>query len=448
MTNHALPGAPSYLFAGPLRLKFQDGELRYLRVGEREIVRRIYFAAREMDFDTAMPTFTKVDVQDGGDHFTIQLDAVCAGPTIDFRWHGIIEGTAEGKVTFSVQGLSPNGFQSPRVGICVLFGAEALAGTPYEVADTHGKTETGIFPHDVSPSLLVKQNFNTLRYRCEDGLEVRCAFTGRGSGMEDQRNYCDSSYKAYHSLEYPYPEVPAGMERSDSFTVEVSGAAHTSHGRKVIHVNLRQDEGHRLPLLPLETPSTDNLAFVTLNTHRELYVGVEKITWAYNPSAHLPDNDMFMENVSAIVDQARTVRSFAPEAKIRIDPIHFDWPHPHTAPDPRIGKPFAAAWTAAMLVFLARAGVDEAVFAVGPGPSEDFLRHLRRFAGHPVRIVDISGPYPQPVQALAIEDGNTVHIWLINTTDEAQQVVFGEQYCGQCEIVLQPYEVRETESLS
>ncbi|HEY3417496.1 MAG TPA: hypothetical protein VGM23_11485, partial [Armatimonadota bacterium] len=446
MANHASAGKPFYLSAGPIRLKFQDGELRYLRVGEREIVRRVYFAAREMDFDTAMPTFTQMEVQDNGECFFIKLSAVCNGPTIDFRWQGFIEGTAEGKIIFTVSGSSPNGFQSPRVGLCLLFGVEALAGTPFEVTDVQGKIEQGTFPRDVSPTFLVSNHFNELRYRCADGLAVRCGLTNRGSGMEDQRNYCDSSYKAYHSMDFPYPTVPAGMERADSCTLEVTGAPHTAHGRKVVHVSLRPNEGLRLPLLPAEAPLIDSLAFVTLNEHREPYVDAEQITWEYNPSAHLPDNDMFMENVSAIIDQVRTVRTFAPRAKIRIDPIHFTWPHPLAAPDPRIGKPFAAAWTAVMLTFLARAGVDEAVFAVGPGPSEDLLRHFRRYAGHPVRVADISGPYPQPVQALAIGDGNDLRIWLINMTDAPQRLVFGEQYCSQCEIELEPYEVREIDA--
>src|SRR5258708_2214068 len=43
-----------FLRAGPVRLKFADGELRYLRVGDKEIIRRIYFAVRAGNWDTAM----------------------------------------------------------------------------------------------------------------------------------------------------------------------------------------------------------------------------------------------------------------------------------------------------------------------------------------------------------------------------------------------------------
>src|SRR5258708_1292060 len=57
---------PRPLHAGPISLKFEDGELRYLYVGQKEIVRRVYFAVRDGSWNTAMPRFTNVAVDDGG----------------------------------------------------------------------------------------------------------------------------------------------------------------------------------------------------------------------------------------------------------------------------------------------------------------------------------------------------------------------------------------------
>src|SRR5271155_1963387 len=53
---------PQILTAGPIRLKYQDGELRYLRVGDRELVRRIYFGVRDATFQTYMPVINHVEV--------------------------------------------------------------------------------------------------------------------------------------------------------------------------------------------------------------------------------------------------------------------------------------------------------------------------------------------------------------------------------------------------
>ena len=52
----------SELRAGPVRLTFKDGELRYLKVGDREIVRRIYFCIRQADWDPPMPQFELIEL--------------------------------------------------------------------------------------------------------------------------------------------------------------------------------------------------------------------------------------------------------------------------------------------------------------------------------------------------------------------------------------------------
>jgi len=41
------PSVPRLLHAGPITVKLEDGELRYLYVGQKEIVRRVYFAVRD-----------------------------------------------------------------------------------------------------------------------------------------------------------------------------------------------------------------------------------------------------------------------------------------------------------------------------------------------------------------------------------------------------------------
>src|SRR5947209_744565 len=66
-----------HLRAGPITLKFQDGELRYLRVGEKEIIRRIYFGVRDDQWNTATPRFTAYTVDAAEDHFTAKLSAIC-----------------------------------------------------------------------------------------------------------------------------------------------------------------------------------------------------------------------------------------------------------------------------------------------------------------------------------------------------------------------------------
>src|SRR6202035_2486754 len=115
------------LQAGPIRLKLQDGQLRYLRVGDKEIVRRIYFGVRDGNWATAMPTYTLMKIDNAGDHFTIQMAADCRMGAVDFSWTGSIVGTADGKITFHAEGTPNASFDSNRIGLCVLYGTPSLA---------------------------------------------------------------------------------------------------------------------------------------------------------------------------------------------------------------------------------------------------------------------------------------------------------------------------------
>ncbi|MHB9133337.1 MAG: hypothetical protein ACYDBB_19900 [Armatimonadota bacterium] len=432
------------LQAGPVSLKFQDGELRYLYVGDKEIVRRIYFAARNKNFDTAMPEFRRMDVQAGVDHFTISLDAVCRSVGVDFSWRGEITGTPDGTITFHVTGEAGMPFPSPRIGLCILFGVESLAGQAFDTVDVDGQRETGIFCQDVSPDFLVSNHFNRLHYCTEAGMDVTLDISGRGSGMEDQRNYCDSSYKAYHSLDYPYPEVPSGEARSDTLTLHVRNAPPQSQPVEQVHVAVGEAlPGKLMPVLLPAEASNNTLQYYQLNENRAQYQHAPVISWLFNPVAHLSDDDTLMENVSSIIDQVRTVRTvrtYAPEAKIRLDPISFECMHPRPARDPRNTTPFAAAWAAALMACTARAGVDEAVFTLAAGPADAVLQVFQYYQGHQVLAVEITAHDPFSVQALAVEASGKTILWLTNMAAEPQIVSIDSTGSS---IPLEPYEVRQ-----
>src|SRR5205085_2035165 len=148
-TEHAMTDPTRELRAGPVRLKFQSGELRYLRVGDKEVVRRIYFAVRDGSWTTAMPHFTRIEVNDRGEGFTIRLAADCRIPTADFSWTGEIVGAADGKITFRAEGAPNADFKSNRIGLCVLYGSTSLAGQSFQTFDepaASGKAARGEFP--------------------------------------------------------------------------------------------------------------------------------------------------------------------------------------------------------------------------------------------------------------------------------------------------------------
>ena len=50
------PREPVQACAGPVRFIFEDGCIKHVRLGDVELVRRVYFAVRTDDWDTIYPS--------------------------------------------------------------------------------------------------------------------------------------------------------------------------------------------------------------------------------------------------------------------------------------------------------------------------------------------------------------------------------------------------------
>jgi hypothetical protein len=412
------------LRAGPIRLKFADGELRYLCVGDREIVRRVSFVVRDHHWDTAMPEFTTLSVEKREDSFAIELAAKCRMPTVDYTWWATIVGSANGVITFDATGEPVSDFQSNRIGICLLYGAESLAGNQFEVVDTEGGTRSGEFTRLVSPVLLA-ENYRELSYAFDDGLRVTARVDGALFSMEDQRNYADTSYKAYAPLPYTYPSAPAGARLNEVFNLAVEGAVAEKSAPADADVTMIRlgglAEGSKIPKVVRSVGGTPEVEFYSVNTQRASHEGVDVLQFACNPALHLPDDDTFMENASAVVHQVRTARTFAPGARIRIDPVTFNSKHPRPAIDPRNHTAFGAAWSALALKYLSLAGVDEAGFAVHGDAARAIQEEIGAFAGCQLLEAVPKAAVRPAVDALAIAAPGATRLWLINTTDTPQR---------------------------
>jgi hypothetical protein len=419
----SMPATHTLLRAGPIRLKFADGELRYLCVGYREIARRVSFVVRDHHWDTAMPVFTTLSVEKQEDSFSIELAAKCRMPTVDYAWRATITGRSDGVITFNATGEPLSDFQSNRIGICLLYGAESLAGKRFEVIDAEGVAGSGEFTRLVSPVLLA-ENYRELSYAFDDGLRVTARVEGALFSMEDQRNYADTSYKAYAPLPYAYPAAPAGVRLNEVFNLTVEGAAveRAEADAKVTTIRLgRLAEGSKIPKVGRTADGTPEVEFYSVNTQRAIHEGVEILQFACNPALHLPDDDTFMENASAVVHQVRTARTFAPGARIRIDPVTFNSKHPRPATDPRNHSAFGVAWSALALKYLALAGVDEAGFAVHGEAARAIQEEIGAFAGCQLLEAVPKAAVRPAVDALAIATPGATRLWLINTTDMPQR---------------------------
>jgi hypothetical protein len=191
------------LRAGPLTAQYENGDLRYIRAGSSEVVRRIYLALRDINWNTVPGERSNERVQVGADSFRIEYDSRHRQREIDFEWHATIAGASDGAITIEMSGHAESSFRFWRAGFCVLHPTADCAGRPYR-AETPTGTFAGRLPGLIEPQTIVDgveqpifPACNRLDLEQASGHEVSCSFEGDLFEMEDQRNWTDASFKTY-----------------------------------------------------------------------------------------------------------------------------------------------------------------------------------------------------------------------------------------------------------
>ena len=208
---------------------FEAGDLRYIRFGDHEILRRIYVAVRDHNWDTILPQLSNIQVDQEGDAFRITYDVANKMADVDFFWGGTITGDADGTITFSIDGEARSTFRRNRIGFCVLH-PMSCAGVPCRIEKVDRSVEDSTYPISIAPQHLIDgeikpvapfNNMRAVRYEVTAGVEAEVRFEGEIFEMEDQRNWTDASYKTYGTpLSEPFPvEVPAGTKISQRITL-------------------------------------------------------------------------------------------------------------------------------------------------------------------------------------------------------------------------------------
>ena len=214
------------LQAGPLSMVFepQQGFLRYVRMGNCEVLRGVYVAVRDRNWGTVAPQMNHLSVTQTQDTFLVTFDVTCREREIDFFWKGRLSGDADGTVAYSMDGEARSTFRRNRIGFCVLHPIPECAGRSCRVEKADGTAEQGAFPDAISPH----QPFLDMRaisHEVTPGVWAEVRFEGDIFEMEDQRNWTDASYKTYCTpLVLPFPvEVTQGTAVFQSVTLKLPG---------------------------------------------------------------------------------------------------------------------------------------------------------------------------------------------------------------------------------
>ena len=218
------------LHAGALTAELDSGNIRHIKVGSVEVIRAISFIVRDRHWGTFSPRIEDLAIEENGDTFSVRYRAEVDSNGQRFGYKVMIDGRAR-QITFAAEGETPTGFETCRTGFVVLHPVTGVAGAPVTIEHVDGRTVEGGFPDLIDP-IQPMMDLRALTHEAAPGLRVTCRMEGEAFEMEDQRNWCDASYKTYvRPLSKPWPyTIPAGEVVRQSVTLDIAGEAPRTAG--------------------------------------------------------------------------------------------------------------------------------------------------------------------------------------------------------------------------
>ena len=270
-------------------------DLRYVRLGRVELVRRIYAAVRDQNWNTIPGVVSDYDVDAREDSFTVRFAVRHTNPEIDFSWVGAIVGTPEGLITFSLDGNAGVEFVYNRIGFCVLHPWRESSGASFRGQASDGPVE-GTFPQLIGPQKLVDGHLAPL-FPPVSRLEIDLSadttaiyeFDGDLFECEDQRNWTDASFKTYCtplSLGLPH-HAASGTAIAQTVKISARGRASSIVEEESPRIELGAATGKRMPPVGLVLPpgvpelsdSEANLLATLAPGHLRLQLHLAQPTW-------------------------------------------------------------------------------------------------------------------------------------------------------------------------
>ena len=212
--------------AGPLSVAYTDGELRGIRLGETEILRRVYLVFQDRNWTARPWVLTDETITGEGDRFAITLTGRGTFDAEPFTMTATITGEPDGTITYAMSGQSSAPFIRNRLGLCVLHPIDRIAGQACTVQDVSGAIEESRFPLAITPHQPFL-NLRSISHEVVPGVTATVRLTGEIFESEDHRNWSDASFKTYCTpISLPFPvTVQPGDVIEQSLTLHLSGAA-------------------------------------------------------------------------------------------------------------------------------------------------------------------------------------------------------------------------------
>ena len=184
------------LYAGPLQMLYERGFLRYISYQDSEILRMMYFALRDEEWNTCEHVITREEKDISWETFRISYQSAHRKNGNDLiQWKVDIMGMPDSTISFTIHGEVLQKLKKNRAGFCILHPLKGVKGQPVEITHPDGSTQASQFPESVEPRNPFK-NIKKLRW-VFDNKHFELEFEGDIFETEDQRNWIDASFKTF-----------------------------------------------------------------------------------------------------------------------------------------------------------------------------------------------------------------------------------------------------------
>lgn len=248
------------LRAGPLSVEFDNGALRYVRLGDIEVLRAIAYLVRDENWGTFIPKIENLDLKERADGFFVAYRATCSDAKRTLVYDAKIVGKSDGSLSFEAVAEPKTDVLTNRTGFIVLHPVDGVSGRPVKVLHVEGREEISTFPETIDPRCPFK-DIRALSHEVAPGIWATCTMEGDAFEMEDQRNWSDASYKTYvRPLTRPWPyTLPKGEKVTQSVTLSISSnlpAKASGTADRLVSLTIGGEIG-RLPAIGLGVPADE-----------------------------------------------------------------------------------------------------------------------------------------------------------------------------------------------
>lgn len=245
---------------GPVSFRTHAADVRYLKWAETELLRRIFVTARNREWEEVPPSNWSCSASQDRESLVLRLAATHTGSGVDVAWRGLFSvDIPERSFSFSFTGTALRDMEVCRLGVVVLHPMQTLIGGTVETSGPTGRrllhVMEQIHPQPIvngSPAAITEP-FEMLVTESRVGDSLRFKFSGDLFEMEDQRNWCDASFKSYCTpLSLGFPRR---LSTGDDITQRVDviatlGKDHSDKPAADDFVSFQPDaSGRRLPRL-------------------------------------------------------------------------------------------------------------------------------------------------------------------------------------------------------